>query len=408
MALHVPTLILLNALITATLALCLGLVARRGHDDGLLHWGMGLTAHSLAYALFLLRGQIDPWLSVVLANMLLVATMALLQEGLYQFQRRPAPRLRIWLPVLLVGLAFGLLLERMEARVVLLAVVIVLQLLQFVHAMAQGWGHTPGRGKAFVLAGLALPILGLALRAAATLAGAMDVRTLTEPHPLQTLTFGLIAISMVLASFGYVTMVKERADARNHTLAFTDTLTGLHNRRHVHQALAQHLALAQRTAMPLSLLLLDVDHFKRINDQHGHLEGDRVLRALAACISGRLRTQDVAGRWGGEEFIAVLPATDTAGAQVLAERLRTAVQDCAFVTAHGQRLSLSVSIGGHTLEPGVSANSVEAMVGAADQALYRAKQRGRNRVEFSTTAEATVSIASCAYQAKEKPGLACN
>ncbi|WP_404302941.1 diguanylate cyclase [Alicycliphilus denitrificans] len=397
MSAHVPTLLLVNILITATLALCLGLVARRGRGDGLFHWGLGLSAHSLAYVLILLRGQADAWISMVLANVLLLSGMALVQEGLYQFLQRPVPRLRIWLPVALAAVAFGLLRERMEARVVLLALLILAQLLQIVRAMLQDWDRTPGRGKAFVLAGLALPGLGLALRAGVTLGGGMNVQSMVDPHPLQTLTFGLVAVSMMLASFGYVIMVKERADARNHELAFTDALTGLHNRRHMQQALAQHLALTRRTAMPLSLLLLDMDHFKHINDRHGHLEGDRVLRAIAQCLRGWLRTQDIAGRWGGEEFIALLPATDAAGARALAERLRTAVQDCTFTTADGQRLPLSVSIGGHTLEPGNPAG-IDSLIGTADRALYQAKNDGRNRVEFGSPIDATILVATNACQ----------
>jgi len=184
----------------------------------------------------------------------------------------------------------------------------------------------------------------------------------------------------MLISLGLVLMTKERADARNLSLALEDELTGLSNRRSILEQLTRHLAQAKRANRPLALLILDIDYFKRINDEHGHLSGDKVLRDVVDCLQSRLRTQDVLGRWGGEEFIAILPDTDETGAAALAEQLRVAVERMRFSAVDGQGIVLTLSIGVHALRTGHE-DECDDMIGAADRALYRAKDKGRNRVE---------------------------
>ena len=380
MSLHTPTLMVCMILLTATFALSLAVVARRTQRDGLFLWGLALCTHTAGYVLFLARGQISPWASVVLANMLLSATLALMIEAMYQFQRRQAPHRWIWWPVALVGLTFSALLEHTQARVLLSALVLSLQSLQLAWVMWQRWHSTPGRGKWFVLAALALITVALLVRAVANATGILTLQSVVENHPLQSMVFISVMVFNVLANFGMVVMVKESADARNETLALTDELTGLHNRRHIQHTLHQQLAQAQRSGQPLGLLLLDVDWFKRINDEHGHLSGDRVLRELAAHLRAQLRTQDIIGRWGGEEFMALLPGTSQAQAQQLAERLRQSIECVRFHAHDGQSLQVSVSMGVHSSQYGAHA-SAEQLVREADGALYRAKELGRNRVE---------------------------
>ena len=377
---HTPTLLLLNILVTATLAVCLGAVASRGRRDGLLWWAWGLGAHTLAYLLFSLRGQIPDLLSVVLANTLLATSFALIAEGLYEFQQRAPQRVRVWVPVAVMLLAIGLLQASMQARVVLNAGVLSVQCVLLLGLVLQRRHSTPGRGQYFVVAGLALLLALLLLRAAGALGGWMRLTSITDSNAVQAATFIFATLGIMLLSLGLVLMTKEQTDARNRTLALQDELTGLHNRRFIQEILAQQIALAQRNARPLAVLILDLDDFKRVNDTHGHLAGDRVLREVAACLRERLRSQDMAGRWGGEEFIVILPDTDAVGAGVLAEQLRQAVAQTRFETPQGQALQLTVSIGLHAQEAGASRGRDE-LLGAADQALYLAKRHGRNRVE---------------------------
>ena len=164
--------------------------------------------------------------------------------------------------------------------------------------------------------------------------------------------------------------------------ALQDALTGLYNRRHLDERLGSELAAAQRHGRPLSLLLVDVDHFKEVNDAHGHLAGDETLKMVAFVLRGAVRKEDVLARYGGEEFVVIARETPLQGARALAERIRRAVERsrCSW---QGTELGVTVSIG-VTVSVGLTeyapGRSEREFLQAADRALYAAKQQGRNRV----------------------------
>lgn len=161
-------------------------------------------------------------------------------------------------------------------------------------------------------------------------------------------------------------------------LATTDSLTGAFNRRHFLAAAGTELERANRYGNPLTLLMLDVDYFKTINDAHGHGVGDEALRRLVEGLRNALRDIDVIGRLGGEEFAVLLPETGMAGALITAERLRAQVDELRMDLPEGGQLAFTVSIG--IAAPRAEDGSVEAVLARADKALYRAKDQGRNRV----------------------------
>jgi two-component system cell cycle response regulator len=166
-------------------------------------------------------------------------------------------------------------------------------------------------------------------------------------------------------------------NAELELMAGTDALTGLWNRRHMQDELEAAARAASRHGHPLSVLMLDIDHFKFVNDEHGHPAGDAVLCGVADRIRQAVRGEDVAGRWGGEEFLAVLPWTDRLGAATVAERLRAAIAKDPVRDAE-MSIAVTVSVGMATAHPG---ELVDTVVARADEALYRAKERGRNRIE---------------------------
>ncbi len=155
----------------------------------------------------------------------------------------------------------------------------------------------------------------------------------------------------------------------------TDVLTGLYNRRHLDEQLLREQANATRHHDPLSVLLLDIDHFKQVNDSFGHPAGDRVLCAFADRLCAELRAGDIAGRWGGEEFMIIMPRTDLDGAVAVAERLRSTVA-AEPITASQLDIAVTVS-GGCALS---MSHSVDALLHLADDCLYRAKESGRNKI----------------------------
>jgi diguanylate cyclase len=173
-------------------------------------------------------------------------------------------------------------------------------------------------------------------------------------------------------------LVEERSHAQDMTrLAHTDVLTGLPNRRALQETLDQRLADAQRYDRPLSLLMLDLDLFKSINDRHGHPVGDAVLRDTAVLLTSVLRTSDLIGRWGGEEFVVIAPETDQAAAEQLAERCRAELADHVFEQVTE---GVTASIGVASFRPHDTARD---LVKRADDGLYEAKRAGRNRVELA-------------------------
>lgn len=183
---------------------------------------------------------------------------------------------------------------------------------------------------------------------------------------------------LILFSIIHDITEREAQERELRRLATTDPLTGLVNRRRFLEQLGLELARFQRYTKPAALLMLDLDHFKQVNDQHGHAAGDAVLRHFAALAQRVLRKIDRIGRLGGEEFGALLPGTDEEGARQLAERLRNRVAESPAGTEAGA-ISFTVSIGVTLLTP--ADTKVESVLNRADCALYRAKEAGRNRVE---------------------------
>ena len=163
-------------------------------------------------------------------------------------------------------------------------------------------------------------------------------------------------------------------------LAITDELTGLHNRRHLYELSEHELRRARRRQEPVSAIMLDIDRFKSINDTYGHALGDSVLRALADCCRRNVRDHDILGRYGGEEFVIVLPATDLPAARNVAERVRRCIAGEAIPTEQGD-LRITISAGVATYDGGDP--DVAALIERADAAMYAAKRAGRNRVELA-------------------------
>ena len=227
----------------------------------------------------------------------------------------------------------------------------------------------------------------------------------TEPLPLEILQYVVLAASLLwLAFFGsYVGRLREMVSRRNaqlasalkqnRELAIHDDLTGSYNRRHIIQVLEQERLRALRTGRSFCICLMDLDHFKGINDRFGHLAGDDVLKQFAERVMGEIRVLDrvgrddaplegeggTFGRYGGEEFLLVMPETDMAGALSCAERIRRRVAETEFRTDGGD-LKMTVSSGVTAYQGG---EDMRSMLARADQGLYLAKDKGRNRIEVS-------------------------
>jgi diguanylate cyclase (GGDEF)-like protein len=203
--------------------------------------------------------------------------------------------------------------------------------------------------------------------------GHMSVFT---PGAVQTATYVAAYLLLIANGFGFLLLCKEKDDQEMALLATIDSLTGLVNRRAFFERTESARLLATRLHSPIALMMIDIDHFKRLNDRFGHATGDEALRVFAATAQLTLRDHDIMGRLGGEEFALVLPATDLEGATQAAERLRQAVA-AALPPASDSQYGMTVSIGVVVIDPNEHINSALAR---ADRALYAAKNSGRDCV----------------------------
>lgn len=210
---------------------------------------------------------------------------------------------------------------------------------------------------------------------------------LVAPHDAESALFwthsqALFALPHIIVNTAACALVLgqwRRREAGVLTMSLTDALTGAHNRRSILNLLDQELARSRRTGSPLALVLLDLDHFKRINDTWGHPMGDRALQEAAQALRGCIRKGDELGRFGGEEFLLLLPGTNREGARLLAERCRAALAALRLTADNGDPVPVSASFG-MACTDGRAAVTAEPLVRAADEALYAAKAEGRNRV----------------------------
>lgn len=224
-----------------------------------------------------------------------------------------------------------------------------------------------------------------------------------SPASLTTLRW--LSIGVVFGMFTYTARFYTRrvqdAEEQLYDMATTDSLTGLWNRRQFLQLTHAEIDRARRHGTPLALVLADIDHFKLVNDQHGHDAGDQVIRHVAGLMRGQARGGDLMGRWGGEEFVALLPMTDGTGALEWSERVRSRVEQTPC-RPDGQAVEVTLSLGVCELLAG---QTLDHAFKNADAALYAAKNAGRNRVCVAPTAlPAQPPAAEAHRQAAAAPG----
>ncbi|MCT6716791.1 GGDEF domain-containing protein [Acidovorax sp. 22279] len=385
MAAHVPTMLAMIIASSLMMAASMAVVGWGRRRDGLGRWAAALLVNAIGHLLIMLRGLIPDVLSIVVGNLMLSSVFVGMIAAVYQFQGRPVRWPVLLAPPLLVLVFVSVFIDNFPARVSFVGLVIGLQAVWALLAALSHRHATVGRGQWLLVAGLSLEAVVLGGRALVAISTHSEATNILQSSALQTLTF-LATFSVVLvSSVGFVFMSRDRADENNRVLAALDPLTGVANRRSLIAALDRDVARAQRMREPMALMMVDIDHFKDVNDQYGHPAGDRVLCSVVNVLRQRVRAQDLVGRYGGEEFMVLLPDTGLVGAEQLARELCKAVEEsrCPADGVPGPGIAVTVSIGvfGGRLESG---DSWDMLIAAADRALYQAKNNGRNRVEVAT------------------------
>lgn len=384
---HSPTLLIVSAILAALITTVLFAVWYFNKNiPGLGLWTLSFLCAAGGSASLLMRNHLHEVLSVVLAQgfLMMVAYTCLLGSRVYM--RRPPWRHRYAVAaiaaLLLLSTYFTAVQPRPDIRFVLVGVFVGLCFLFTACTLARGgFRHAPVRylvAMAMGLHGVFALLRPFLFKLILPSEGPPPKNHLLELVPQLVMLEGTLAL--VLIGFGAVMLAHEYTTRELRHLAEVDVLTDVFNRRAFLTLLDKAVSGAQRSEKPLPVLLIDIDHFKKVNDTWGHHGGDDVLRHFVQLASRCLRKEDVMGRLGGEEFAIFLPHADAVAAAAVAERLRALVQAQPVQTADtsGHDIHITVSIG---VALGAIGHSSDALLQRADEAMYLAKQRGRNRVE---------------------------
>ncbi|HVR52119.1 MAG TPA: GGDEF domain-containing protein [Pseudorhodoferax sp.] len=379
-ALDLRSLTLMACMTSAAMGFVL-LMLRRHYPDsirGMLLWGLAPVTGALSTVFFGLEGRLPALLVVVVGNGLLMVCCGLYYFGSQRFYAQRS-HWRAWSAVGVLALLWQAFFLEVHPdyrmRLALFTATLSVLLLFHVRLLLR-------RGKGFAVrftAGvLTVQVLVLLVRGVSTFWLDTPATDRFSPSPMQSLYLATYSFSVLLVSVGVLLMASERLRSEFEHMANHDSLTGALARRVVLQDGTLEFGRWQRYGHGFALLMVDVDCFKQINDQHGHAAGDRVLVQLVQALAHALRTVDRLGRYGGEEFLVLLPETGMDEARRVAERMRQAVAQRAATPAVP---ACTVSIGVAGVQRGDA--SLDAVLARADAALYEAKRLGRNRVEVA-------------------------
>ncbi len=386
MTLHVPTLFV--ALLTAIVLFGAALAHAgdiKGDHGALRRWAWGTWCAAAAFVMLSSRVVLPEAISVLSGNALIATSLLLISHALHRFLRQgDAPRWQFAIPPLHVLLMAFNLDEPLAHRTALASVVNAIQLLPSVWLIHRH-AATAERSMRMVGVTLGLTVVALLLRVVHATVEPQAYGNFFQASLGNGLTYLAAFMFPLGAGFCFLLANLERSSRRLEQLATHDALTGCANRTLFDAMLASTLEQSRRDGTPASLLVLDLDHFKAVNDRHGHLVGDAVLRACAQALKARLRASDLLARLGGEEFAVLLARSTRADALRVAEDLRLAVKGLDLTTLTGVSPQadgdwrISISLGAATL-PGGTTVAPDELYGQADRALYEAKRQGRDRV----------------------------
>ncbi|HOZ06536.1 MAG TPA: GGDEF domain-containing protein [Arenimonas sp.] len=389
MPIDLPTLVISAAIANMAMALALALVIHgqpKALHGSLPVWTRGIALLALGWFFIGFRGEWPDIIALVGANGLLAFGMAECCDSLRRFNDEPrrhrTPYL-ISILIVLVSILFSYVWPdrywRLMINTLLLGILFGIAARLAFRARAND--DMVARSHLLVASVFALAAIVLFVRVVSVMMSGRDhMPSIDEINLIQGLFYTAATLGPIVATLGYALMCNERLGSELARLANEDGLTGVHNRRSLEQIAQRMLLPERRKNRPFSLILVDADHFKRINDNFGHGAGDLALRELAKILKTATGDMGVVGRFGGEEFLILLPDADIREASLMADRMRQEI--CSQVLSFSeQKLSWSISAGVAQLDK--RDTDFDMLVRRADQALYRAKSEGRNRVALA-------------------------
>jgi len=379
---HSPTLLYSVSILVALMTGILFVAWKSTQVSGIREWFLGFLFALLNIVFFLKREFFSEEISSLILHALLLGTGATTLIGTYRYLgRKDIPYSVIWLTVLITLIGIFTLDLYLNIPVHLYRLVSIMTGVFFVCAGSVIWPTHPNLYRARVFFSVITVVHGIFMCARIFLFTGNFSNPTSSQMAVQNVHLILIEqmIMAVLFGFGVMLLANEHITSQLKLLADLDSLTNLYNRRAYLKNLEQSISFANRTQRPLSVLVIDIDHFKNINDSHGHDAGDVVLKSIANTVQHCLRTEDVMGRMGGEEFSVCLPNTGLESALLVAERIRKAIHATA-ISVELADISCSASIGVSTLR---ELESPRDILRRSDQAMYFAKANGRNRIEYA-------------------------
>ena len=367
-------------IIATSLLLAVSLMVAVGprFRDGLGKWTGAMLLQAIVFGLYAARGIWPDFASIIFPNTLFIICMTLQAAAIHEFHGK---RLNRWwhvFPALVVAALFALFIDKFSIHVIMAGIIFGAGMLALA-VLVQRQNHGDrGSARRLLLTGYLIGAATMFARAGVGIAEPGAIPGFMISSPLQGITYVFWFAVILVTSVGFLLLHKERSEEDAQKLAFTDPLTGAFNRRTFLELAEKEIARTRRAIGSLSLMMLDVDHFKQINDRNGHLAGDEVLKRVVSVVMMALRKEDMLVRYGGEEFCILLPNTAIDRAMIMAERTRDAIEQAHFMF-NERTLRVTVSIGVATLSSEGS-EGVETLVSRADEALYSAKRAGRNRV----------------------------
>jgi diguanylate cyclase (GGDEF)-like protein len=375
--LDIRTLFMADALVGLSLA-CVVFVARWGlpaQVRGVWVWAAGDAIAAVARALYVVRDELPQMLGIVAPNSLLLGGFLLHYLALRLLFERRLPMLWVLAPPAVIVLSFvaaAAFEVSFASRVILFTTLAVTLCLVCAGAAWQARQRSTG-ARVMVLAFLLMAAMALLRVIGGAAPGVNDVFAMFAGQHVSVL--GAIVLQIAI-TVGYLLCLNETLRRELERLSGTDMLTGAYNRRGLLAEMARDLDRARRQGHPVSLVMFDIDHFKRVNDERGHPVGDLVLTAFAELVTRRMRSTDLLARYGGEEFVLVLPGATSEEAKLVADRVRREVPAAALAPGlDGITVSAGVACSD---EPGLGLQA-QALIAAADRRLYAAK-RTRNAV----------------------------
>ena len=370
------TLLLMTAATDVVLAATLWTGAKR-RKDGLLQWSMSLLVRALAFAF--LAGMTDPQSGALALGTGLVALSLTLQAaGLVSYAKRQLPTWVHTAVIAAVALPTQLLANDAGGAIFFCALVLGILALGVAVIAYQLQPPAGSRARGMVVSSFIAAGTILMLKAVGSAFVADPLGMVLRPTGFAAAGALAVFAAALASTLAFLLLQKERAEGEAQRLATIDPLTGAYNRRTFHEIAEREMARARRAGQPLSIVMLDIDHFRAVNDQHGHKAGDEALQKFADVVRAALRKEDMVVRYGGEEFVVLLPEVPGPGAVVVAGRIRRAVAGTP-IEVNGKKLPLTVSLGvAARLDEGPE--SIDELLERASSALALAKERGRNRV----------------------------